>query len=220
MLAATATSFGALHWLTVTQNSSVAFTAPLFIAVLSGPLLGETIGWHRMAAVAVGFAGMLVVTRPGVEGGLPPAALLSLACALFNAFTAIISRRLAPYDPPATTMFYSTTIGAAVMAPILWLAWKAPLELFEWLIIGVLAVLGTLGHWFFVTSHRVAPASTLAPFMYTHLLFSMVVTLVLFGGVPDVWTLVGSAIIAAAGLYIINRERLHGARPIEEDLPL
>jgi drug/metabolite transporter (DMT)-like permease len=117
-------------------------------------------------------------------------------------------------------MFYSTTIGAVAMAPILWVTWKAPLDTFEWAIIAVLAVLGTLGHWFFVTSHRVAPASTLAPFMYTHLLFSMVVTFVLFGGVPDLWTLVGSAIIAAAGLYVINRERLHGARPIEEDLPL
>jgi drug/metabolite transporter (DMT)-like permease len=220
MLIATASSFGALHWLSVMQNASVGFTSPLFIAALSGPLLGEVLGWRRVCAVAVGFIGVLVVTRPGIEGGLPPAALLSLLCALSNAFTAIISRKLVPYDAPSTTMFYSTTIGAAVMAPLLWLAWKTPLSGGEWAIAILMGVLGTLGHWFFVTSHRVAPASTLAPFMYVHLLFSMIVSLTLFGNVPDFWTLAGSAIIAAAGLYIIHRERVHHMRPIEEDLPI
>jgi drug/metabolite transporter (DMT)-like permease len=220
MLGATACSFGALHWLSVTQNASVAFTAPLFIAALSGPLLGEVLGWRRMAAVAVGFAGVLVVTRPGLEGGMHPAALLSLLCALLSAFTAIISRLLAPHDAPSTTMFYSTTMGAAVMTPLLWLGWKTPLSLREWIIAIVMGVLGTLGHWFFVLSHRVAPASTLAPFLYVHLLFSMVVSLVLFGDVPDVWTVAGAAIIAAAGLYIIYRERQLHIRSVSEDLPL
>lgn len=217
MLSATASSFGALHWLSVTQNASVAFTSPLFIAALSGPLLGEVLGWRRVCAVAVGFAGVLVVTRPGLEGGLPPAALLSLLCALSNAFTALISRLLAPHDAPSTTMFISTAIGAAVMTPLLWLAWKTPLDGRQWAIAVGMGVLGTLGHWFFVTSHRVTPASTLAPFMYVHLLFSMIVSFTLFGNVPDVWTLGGAAIIAAAGLYIIHRERVHGMRPIEED---
>ena len=219
MLTATACSFGALNWLSLAENTSVIFTAPLFIAVLSGPLLGETLGWRRACAVLAGFIGVLIITRPGAHS-FQLASLLSLGTAMANAAVAIISRRLADHDRPTTTMFYSTLVGACIVAPFFLLSWKGPLTGHEWMVALIMASLGTFGHWLWVLAHRYAPASTLAPFMYGQFLFAIVISYFVFDDAPDGWTLAGSAIIAAAGLYLLHRERVKHVRSANEDLPL
>jgi drug/metabolite transporter (DMT)-like permease len=169
LFASTALNFLALRYLQLAETISIQFAAPLTVALLAGPLLGEWSSRARLAAIGVGFVGVLVIVRPGI-GGMHPAALLCVANVVVYAFYAIITRKLAAYDSTATTMFYTGLAGLALMAPLLPWIWAAPANLTHWaLLIGV-ALFGTLGHWLLVMAHARAPANVLAPFIYTQLL--------------------------------------------------
>ncbi len=216
MLGATASGFAAMHYISLTENTSILFSSPLLIALLAGPFLGEWIGMRRLIAVIVGFGGVLVITRPGAEGGLPPAALFSVAAAIQMAIFAIVTRKLAGHDDSETTMFLSTMIGALIVTPVLIFVWTPPGDAHTWIVILLMSIFGTLGHWLLVLSHKHAPASTLAPFFYTQLLFATIAGFIVFNNVPDGWTLTGAAIIVASGLYLLHRERIRHVPPSEE----
>ncbi len=206
MVSTTAGNFLALRHLRLDQTISVVFMAPLIVALLAGPLLGEWVGWRRLIAVFTGFIGVLIVVHPGV-GALHPAFLLAFGAMLAYAFFMLLTRYLAAHDAPLVMLFYSVLLGAFALAPFAIWQWVWPHTLGEWAILSMLGVLGGTGHYLFIHAYRLAPASTVAPFIYMQLLTMVMFGFAVFGDLPDVWTLVGAAVIVASGIYLLHRER-------------
>ncbi len=206
LVVATICSFFALKYLRLTEVTSITFASPLVVALLARPILGERIGAHRLAAVLTGFAGVLVVTRPGV-GGLHAAALLAVGAACASALYSLTTRLVAAHDASETTLFYTGLVGSLVFLPVTPFVWAWPQASLTWLLLAALGAFGALGHWLLILAHRRAPASVLAPFFYAQLLWATALGFLVFGETPDRWTLVGGAIVMASGLYLVSRER-------------
>jgi drug/metabolite transporter (DMT)-like permease len=207
LFASTAFNFVALHYLQLDQTATIAFTAPFFIALLAGPLLGEWIHWRRWTAIIVGFCGVLLVMRPGAGEGIHPIFILSLLSTICYAFYNLSTRFLAGYDTTGTTMFYTALVGfiaASIPLPYVWITPTDPL-----VIAGMVAVgtFGFVGHLFLVLAHRYAPAAVLAPFTYTQIVWYVAGGFLVFGDVPTGYTLAGAAVVIASGLYLLYRER-------------
>jgi drug/metabolite transporter (DMT)-like permease len=201
----TALNFLALRHLQLAETLSIAFAAPLLVALLAGPLLGEWSDRRRLVAVGVGFLGVLVIVRPGI-GTFQPALLLSLGNMVCYAFYVIITRTLAATDSTATTMFYSGLSGLALMSPLLPWIWTSPASWTLWALLIAVGLFGTMGHLLLTLAHARAPANVLAPFTYTQLLWSLLLGYLVFGDLPSRWTLIGAAIVTGSGLYLLTRE--------------
>jgi drug/metabolite transporter (DMT)-like permease len=212
LVTATITSFFAVHRLELTQATAISFVSPLIVAVIAGPLLGEWIGVRRAIAVVIGFGGVLVITRPG-SGGFQPAMLLAGTTAIANALYSVTTRMLAGRDSSETTMFYMGLVGCAVFVPVVPFIWVAPASPAMWGMMIALGAFGALGHWLLILAHKHAPASLLAPFFYVQLLVASVVGFLVFGEVPDRWTILGGAIVMSSGMYLLYRERVRQVPP-------
>ncbi len=206
LLLSTVFNFLALRYLQLDQTSAIGFTAPFFIALCAGPMLGEWIGPRRWVAILVGFAGILLVTRPGA-GGIHPAAIFSVLSAISYALYNLSTRVLAAYDSTATTVFYSALVGMLVTTLPLPLVWMTPAN--PWLVAGMVATgaCGWIGHLFLTMAHRRAPAPILAPFIYTQIVWMIAAGFLVFGDRPNGWTLAGVAIVIVSGLYLLYREK-------------
>jgi drug/metabolite transporter (DMT)-like permease len=211
LLGSTLLNFFALRYLQLDQALAIVFSTPFFVAILSGPLLGEWVGWRRWTAIAVGFLGVLLVARPGI-GGIHPAALISLAAAMFYAAYSISTRMLSRTDSNETTLFYSNLVGAAVMLPVVPFVWTTPSDPLVILLMVMCGAFGTVGHYLLIIAHRLAPPALLAPFIYGQIVWVIILGYVAFGDVPNRWTLAGAAVVVASGLYILYREQRRGAR--------
>jgi drug/metabolite transporter (DMT)-like permease len=209
LLLSTIANFTAIKYLQLDQAVAIVFSTPFFVAALSGPVLGEWVRWRRWTAIGVGFIGVLVVTRPGA-GGIHPAALLSLLSALSYATYSITTRILARTDSNETTLFYSNLVGAAAMTPAVWFVWTTPTEPLIIALMVAAGALGSFGHYLLIAAHRLTPAAVLSPIIYTELVWVIILGFLVFGDVPNRWTLAGSAIVVASGLYILHRERVRG----------
>jgi drug/metabolite transporter (DMT)-like permease len=211
LLGSTVLNFFALRYLQLDEAVSIIFCTPFIVAALGGPMLGEWIGWRRWTAIVVGFAGILLVTRPG-SGGIHPAALLVVVAAICYALYSILTRVLTRSDSDATTNFYSNLVGAAaitVAVPFYWSAQSDPL------VIALMCSMGLfsgLGHFLLIRAHRLAPAGVLAPFIYTEIVWMIALGFLVFGDVPNRWTLAGAAVVIVSGLYLLYRERVMGPR--------
>ena len=213
LFASTALNFLALRHLQMAETISIQFAAPLTVALLAGPLLGEWSSRERLIAIGVGFLGVLVIVRPGL-GAMHPAALLSVANVGVYALYAIVTRKLAAYDSTSTTLFYSGLAGVGLMTPCLPWLWASPASWTVWALFLGVALCGTLGHWLLILAHARAPANVLAPFIYTQLLWSVLLGLFLFGDLPSRWTILGAMIVVGSGLYLLAQETLRrGAKP-------
>lgn len=206
LVLATICAFFALRYLRLTQATSITFASPLIVTLIAGPLLGERIGTRRLVAVLIGFLGVLVITRPG-SGGFHPAMLLAVITACANALYAVTTRILVTRDASETTLFYTGLVGSVVFLPSLPFVWTMPSSALVWLAMAGLALFGALGHWLLILAHERAPASVLAPFFYLQLLWATLLGLVVFGELPDRWTLAGGATVMASGLYLLHQER-------------
>ncbi|MBP6819312.1 MAG: DMT family transporter [Ferrovibrio sp.] len=198
--------FYSYRTLPLADVTAISFSAPIFVAVLSVWLLKEKVGPHRWSAILVGFLGMLVILRPGQgEGGIPAASLLVVLATFFYSMALIQIRKLTATENSVTTAFYFTgfcTIYTGLLMPWFWVAPTAA----DWpLLIGV-GLLGGLAQLFMTRAFSLAAASIVAPFDYTHLLWSVLLGWYLFGDFPDMWTWAGAAIVIASGLYILYRE--------------
>jgi drug/metabolite transporter (DMT)-like permease len=210
LLGSTLFNFLAFIYLQLDEALAILFSTPFMVAILAGPMLGEWVGWRRWIAIGVGFLGVLVVIRPGV-GGLHWAALLSGVSAVCYAFYSITTRMLARHDSSETTLFYSNMLGAAIMLPVLPFVWTPPQSILDGVLMVALGAFGAFGHYLLILAHRHAPASVLSPFMYTQLIWATTFGFLIFGNVPNQWTLTGAAIVIASGLYLLHRERrAHG----------
>jgi drug/metabolite transporter (DMT)-like permease len=206
VLSSTLLNFLALRYLQLAETTSITFATPLIVALLAVPVLGEKVGAQRLGAIVVGFTGVLVVTRPGV-GHVHPAAILSIGAAFCYAGYAIMTRMLAGWDRTETTLVYSGVAGVLVLLPALPFVWVHPSSALEWALMLAMGAFGTVGHWLLIAAHQRAPAVVLSPFMYTQLLWMTGLGYVVFGDLPDAFTLSGAAIVVASGLYLLSLER-------------
>lgn len=213
LLGSTAGNFLSMRYLPLTVTGALLFTMPLMVCALSGPMLGESVGWRRWLAIGIGFIGILVIIRPGTEA-FHPAALLSLAAAFFGAVFGIFTRKLAGVDGAMTQQFYAGGIALVAITPFaLSGGWVWPGDTVSWIAFFTLGTAGVLGHLLISVAHRYATPATLAPFNYLQLLYLALASWVIFNQPPDRWFFVGATIIIASGLYIWLRERsLHKAR--------
>ncbi|MGR3503442.1 DMT family transporter [Pseudaestuariivita sp.] len=178
---------------------------PLIVAALSVPLLGESVGWKRWAAIAFGAVGMLVILQPGSgifsSWSLVPFCAATLF-ALYNALTRLVNRT----DSAATAFFYTGVVGAVALTPVgLWM-WE-PMARGDWLWMGLLCLTGAGGHWLLIKALDLAEASLLQPFAYLQLVFATLVGLVAFSENLRLAVIIGAAIIVGAGLFTWWRER-------------
>jgi drug/metabolite transporter (DMT)-like permease len=201
LVLATLGFWGGLRYLPLAEASAITFLAPIFVVLLSWPLLRERATRARQIASVVGFAGILVLLRPG-SAALHPAVALLVGAALANALYQLLTRRLLDEDPD-TTLFYSASVGTAVLslglpfatdAAVLTPASVAPLAL--------LGVLAGVGHWCLTNAYLAAPASLLTPFTYLQMLWATAFGVVLFDQHPDRLSALGMAIILASGLAL------------------
>jgi drug/metabolite transporter (DMT)-like permease len=211
LLASTMCNFAALRYLQLDEAIALIFSTPFIVAALSGPVLGEWVGWRRWCAIAVGFIGVLVLTRPEPDT-FQPAALLSLTAALCYALYSIATRVLARTDSNETTLFYSNLVGAVALIPVVPFVWITPSDPLVIALMVVAGAIGSFGHYLLIAAHRLAPAMVLSPFIYTELVLVIALGFVVFGDVPHRMTLAGSAIVVASGLYLLHREHVRGRR--------
>lgn len=207
LLGSTALNFFALKYLQLAETVSIMFATPLLVALVSGPLLGEWPGPRRLVAIGVGFLGVLVITRPGL-GGMHPAAILCMFGVVCYAFYSLSTRLLAAYDPPETTMVYSGVAGTVAMLPLIPMVWSWPDGPLPWSLMFVTGAMGGFGHWLLILAHRLAPATVLAPFIYSQIVWMVTLGYLVFGQLPDRWTFIGAAIVISSGLYLLYRERV------------
>src|SRR5437588_3876387 len=212
LLGSTICNFLALRYLQLDEAIAIIFSTPCFVAALSGPMLGEWVRWRRWSAIAVGFVGVLVITRPGT-GAFQPAALLSLSAALFYALYSIITRILARTDSNETTLFYSNIVGAMALMPVVPFVWSTPSDPLVIALMVATGAMGSFGHYLLIAAHRLAPAAVLSPFIYTEIVLVTATGFLVFGDAPNRFTLTGAAIVVASGLYMLHRERkLRGSK--------
>ncbi|MGL4241422.1 MAG: DMT family transporter [Beijerinckiaceae bacterium] len=209
LFGSTISNFLALQHLQLTQTMSIMFLGPLLVALLAGPILGEWVGARRLAAIGVGFVGILIVTRPGF-GGVHPAALYSVAGVFCYAFYAILTRILAAHDSSATTMVYSGLGGLLLLIPVVPFVWTWPTTWLAAAMMVLIGAFGAFGHWLLIIAHRLAPAPVLSPFIYSQMIWMILLGWLVFGDLPDRWTLIGGAVVIASGLYLLHRERVTG----------
>jgi drug/metabolite transporter (DMT)-like permease len=198
------TFWGALTFMPLADCVVIAFASPLFVTVLSVPFLGERVGRHRWAAVIVGLVGVVLAARPGA-GVFHWASFLPVVAALCYSIVQITTRILSRSDSTLTTLFY-TSFGGLVLSVIAVLfVWVTPSP-GQWLLLVWLGLLGALGHYLMIKAFEWAPASLLAPFDYTTLIWATLLGFILFQDLPDIWTVMGAVIIISSGIYLVRRE--------------
>jgi drug/metabolite transporter (DMT)-like permease len=205
LLASTVFNFAALRYLQLAETVSITFAAPLLVTALAGPLLGEWVGPRRWAAVIAGFIGVIIILQPDPDH-FRPEALFSVAAAFSYAGYALMTRLLSVSESPTAMLFFGALICTVLLTPTLPAVGTLPPD---WLVGGALlvtGVMGTVGHWFLILAYRNAPATVLAPFSYTQIIWMALSGYVVFGDWPGPSTLIGAAIVIAAGLYVLYRE--------------
>lgn len=187
------------------ESHAIFASYPLIIAALSGPVLGETVGWRRWTAIVVGFVGVLIILQPGVTV-FAPAAAVPLLAALMFALYGLLTRYAARLDSAATSFFWTGCVGAIVATAIgIWF-WQ-PMTGPDWAWMALLCVLGVSGHGLLIKTYEIAEASAVQPFAYLQLVFASAIGILIFDEVLVPHVAVGAGIVVAAGLFTLLRAR-------------
>jgi len=200
-ICSTMSFFTAVAFVPLAEAISIAFLAPMIVAVLAVPILGERLKPHLVAAVAVGFVGVLVVMRPGTEVFQWASLLIVLSACLYGTYQ-VLTRKIAAIDPPETSAVYSAVVGSVLKTIAVPFFWTMPDTAFQVFMLAGLGVLGGSGHYFVARALRAAPANIVSPFQYVQLLGGVILGFLVFGDIPSTWTWLGAAIIVGSGLYI------------------
>ncbi|WP_299948253.1 DMT family transporter [uncultured Ruegeria sp.] len=190
------------------ESQAVFICYPLLIAALSGPVLGEKVGWRRWAAIGVGCIGVLIILQPGV-GVFNPWAVIPLISALMFAVYGLLTRYVAREDSTATSFFWTGVAGAVAMTAVGVWFWE-PMISSDWLWMGLLCITGVLGHWLLIKCYEMAEASAVQPFAYFHLMWSAILGITIFDEALRPAVVLGVALVIAAGLFTLWRERRKG----------
>ena len=186
--------------------SAIGFTSPLIVTALSVPLLHESVGIRRWSAVIIGFAGALLVIRPGT-GFQDAAVLLLLLSSAAYALYQIATRWVSLYDDAATGIVFTALLGSVIMSAALPFVFEVPRSALDILLFCSLGLLGGAGHYLVIRAFQHGPAAVIAPLGYIELIGTTILGYAIFGNFPDAWTWLGAAIIIASGVYIAFRER-------------
>ncbi len=206
--------FTAIQYMPLADAVAIAFVSPLLLTALSVPFLGEVVGRRRWSAVGIGFIGAMIIVRPGM-GVMHWAAWLLLGMALAYAMYQITTRMLSHTDDPITTLFFSAIVGTILVSAVVPFYWQTPETLSHWLMLGNMGVIGGIAHYILIRSFEFAPAAVLAPLAYTALLWNTLNGYLVFGDLPDRWTVGGAAILIATGIYILYREGVRSREAAE-----
>ncbi len=192
----------------LTESHAVFAVYPLLVAALSGPILGEKVGWRRWTAIGIGFLGVVVILQPG-SGVFQIAALIPLAAALMFALYGLLTRHVSRDDPSAVSFFWAGVVGAAVSTAFgLWF-WE-PMAPRDWKWMALLCLTAAFSHWLLIKAYEVAEASAIQPFAYLQLPFASALGITLFGETLRINVAVGAAIVVCAGIFTLWRARVKG----------
>lgn len=214
LLGSTVCNFLALRHLQLAETMTIGFSAPLVIALLSGPVLGETVGLRRWLLIGLGFVGIVVVVQPG-GGGFHPAMIYAFLTVVCYAAYAISTRKLAGIDSSASMLVMSTGLPVLLLAPLLPAIWVTPSGALAWTLVVLIGLFGTLGHLVLIHAFARAPASVLAPYGYTQIIWMVLSGWLVFGDLPSTNTVTGGAVVVASGLLLLwldHREAPAGPR--------
>ena len=187
------------------ESHAVFACYPLLIAALSGPVLGEKVGWRRWMAIGVGFVGILIILEPGF-GVFQPGAVIPLVSALMFAVYGLLTRYVARRDSSATSFFWTGTVGMVAMTAVGMWYWE-PMTGSDWLWMGLLCLTGAGGHFLLIKCYEVAEASAVQPFAYLQLVFASTLGILIFGETLRTNVIIGAVLIVMAGLFTLWRER-------------
>ena len=187
------------------ETHAIFASYPLIIAMLSGPILGEYVGWRRWLAICVGFIGILVILNPG-NGIFSPYALVPLAGAILFALYGLLTRYVGQYDNSSTSFFWTGVVGSIAMT-IIGLNYWDPVSKSDWSIMLLLSASGVVGHYLLIKCYEVAEASAVQPFAYLQLIWASMIGIIIFGEQITTNVLIGACIIVGAGLFTLWRDR-------------
>ena len=199
-------NFLALRHLQLDETVSVLLAAPIFVAALAGPFLGEWAGPRRWAAIIVGFIGVLIVVRPGTDAFTLPVVFIMLSM-LSNVAYFLLTRKLAGKETPESLIFYSCFFAVFIFAPLGLPNARLPEVPLEYLAFAAVGFSGMIGHMLLIRTSRLVETAKIAPFIYSQVIWMVAIGYLFFDDVPDVWTIVGMLVICGAGLYLMYRER-------------
>lgn len=209
LVASTLSFYMALRHMPLAEAAAISFIGPVLTILLGGWVLRERATPRQWIAVALGFFGVLIIIRPG--GGLfTPAAVFPIITALLFSMYQIVTRKLSGREHAYTTLFYTALVGGIVTTFALPLGWQTP-TLSQWPLIVAIGVLGGYGHFLLIRAVDCTSPTTLAPFVYSQLVWSTLLAYLAFGDFPDSGSLVGMGIIAGAGLMAVNWQHMRRA---------
>lgn len=194
-----------LRYVGLAEANAILFVSPLLVVAFSAPLLGEAVGARRWFGVVAGFAGALIIIRPGT-GMVHAGALLILLGAIFSSANQMTTRALARYDIPLTTLFYTAVFGTAASSVFAPFAWVMP-DMEGWLLMAAIGFLAGSGQFALIKAYQQSEAAAVAPFFYANLLWATGYGFLIFGDLPDVWTIAGAILIVASGLWVFHGEQ-------------
>ncbi len=197
-------------YLGLIESHAVFACYPLMIAALSGPILGERVGWRRWAAIGVGFIGMLIILQPGT-GVFSPLALIPLASALMFALYGLLTRYVARKDSAETSFFWTGVSGVVVMTLAGAVFWE-PMSGADWWWMALLCLTGAGGHFLLIKTYEVAEASAVQPFAYLQLVWATSLGFLVFAETLRLNVAIGAALIISAGIFTLLRERAKARR--------
>jgi drug/metabolite transporter (DMT)-like permease len=192
----------ALRYLPLAEAAAITFVGPVLTALLSGPMLGDKVSRRQWLAVTLGFAGVLIILRPG-GGVLSLAAVFPLATAILFSVYQIVTRKLSGREHPYTSLFYTALVGGAITSFAVPLHWITP-TLSQAGFVVCIGFLGGFGHLLLIRAMEHTSPSTLAPFVYSQLIWSTLLAYLVFGDFPEPMTLFGMFIVVAAGMLAVN----------------
>lgn len=198
----------AFTYLGLVESHAIFACYPLLIAALSGPILGEKVGWRRWVAIGVGFIGILIILQPGI-GVFSPLAIIPALSALMFALYGLLTRYAARKDSAATSFFWTGTVGAIYMTLIGVWFWE-PMSPMDWGFMAMLCVTGASGHYLLIKCYDVAEVSAVQPFAYLQLPFAASIGILVFGETVEPHLVFGASLIVGAGLFTLWRQRQKG----------
>jgi drug/metabolite transporter (DMT)-like permease len=201
LLGSTLCMFIASHSMPLADIIAINFSLPILIVLLSGPLLGERIGFKQWCAILVGFLGVLIVAQPG-SGGMNAGVPWVLGAVGCNVFYQMVTRQLSASASTASMMLISAALPTVLVAPMVPAIWVNPATLQAWVVLFLPGVFGALGHYLLVRAYTLAPAPTIAPFAYTQIAWSTLLGFLVFGDVPPWATVIGAGVVILSGLYL------------------
>lgn len=205
MLGSTTFYFAGVQSLPLTEANAINFLTPVLVVILAQPILGEPVGLQRWFGVAIGFAGAMIIIRPG-SGLMDVAAGILMLSAFCNACYQLSTRKLGAIDDPLTTVLYTAlvgSIGASLVTPFTW----EPMDIQGWLLMLAIGAFALVGHFALIKAYRLAAAPTIAPFGYSILLWSVLFGYLLFDQFPDFLTMLGALVIVAGGITILRTNK-------------